>query len=211
VTQYATNGLPLRVVLNYTYNYDGFGARLASGCRGDGTNAIDLVLNVNGDGLTYGPQHDAVRVMNSLPGASNLEITGHANCGRRVNTSYHQDGIQVLGGTNVTWIDFQVGNYDAGRSTCQGAGGSFFYSLESVNTRVVGGKYIACNASLAVYPGVGGGSVSGASFRSGRNDGTDPACNYHSSPPCDFGTTVTRGPNVTCQRWNPTADRWDNQ
>jgi hypothetical protein len=194
--------------MNYTYNYNGFGVRLGSGCVGDNTSAIDLVLNVNGNGLTYGPQHDAVRVMNALPGASNLQITGHANCGRRENTDLHQDGIQVLGGTNVTWINFEVGDYDAGRSTCQGAGGAFFYSLASINTRVEGGKYIACNHSLAVDP-VGAGSVTGASFRSGRNDGSDPACNYHSSNPCLFAPTVTRGPNVTCERWNPTADRWE--
>jgi hypothetical protein len=207
VAQYATNGMPLRVVMDYTHNYDGFGVRLAPGCTGDGTSAIDLVLNVNGDGLTHGPQNDAVRVMNRLPGASDLEITGYANCGRRVNESNHQDGIQVLGGTNITWIDFEVGSYDAGRSTCQGAGGAFFYSLPSTNTRVVGGKYIACNHSLYVF--VGRGHVTGASFRSGRNDGTDPACDYHSSNPCYFRPGVIRGPRVTCQRWNPATRRWE--
>lgn len=147
--------------------------------------------------------------MNELPGASNLQITGYANCGRKVISSIHQDGIQVLGGTNITWMDFQVGNYDAGRSTCQGAGGAFFYSEASTNTRVQGGKYIACNHSLLA--GSGSGHVSGASFRSGRNDGSDPACNYNSSPPCDFqNPNITRGPAVTCQRWNPTTDRWEN-
>ena len=194
--------------MNYTYNYDGFGVRLGEGCRGDGTGALDLILNVRGDGVNYGVQHDAIRVMNSLPGASNLEITGFANCGRRVNTEYHQDAIQVLGGTNLTWIDFEVGNYDAGLSTCQGAGGAFFYSLESVNTRVIGGKYIACNKALNVK--VGSGSVTGASFRSGRNDGTDPVCNYFSGPPCIFVQDVTRGPNVTCERWNSVTRRWES-
>lgn len=209
ITQLATRGLPLRVVMNYTTNYNGFGVRLDAGCVGDGTNAVDLVLNVNGDGLTYGPQEDAIRVMNELPGASNLQITGYANCGRKVISSIHQDGIQVLGGTNITWIDFQVGNYDAGRSTCQGAGGAFFYSMPSNNTRVQGGKFIACNHSLLA--GTGSGSVSGASFRSGRNDGSDPACNYNSAPPCLFeSSAVSRGSGVTCQRWNSTTDRWEN-
>ena len=147
--------LPLRVVMNYTQNYNGFGVRLGAGCVGDGTNAIDLVLNVNGDGLTNGPQEDAIRVMNERPGASNLQINGYANCGRKVISSIHQDGIQVLGGTNITWMDFQVGNYDAGRSTCQGAGGAFFYSETSTNTRVQGGKYIACNHSLLAGSGSG--------------------------------------------------------
>ena len=210
VTELATYGLPLRVVMDYTSNYEGFGVRLAPGCSGDGTSAIDLVLNVNGDGLAHGPQHDAIRVMNRLPGASNLEITGYANCGRNLNRDlYHQDGIQVLGGTNITWIDFEIGDYDAGRSTCQGAGGAFFFSLPSTNTRVVGGKYIACNHSLGVR--AGDGEVTGASFRSGRDDGTDPACDYFSSKPCDFQLGVERGPNVTCQRWNPTSRRWEDQ
>ena len=158
--------------MNYTRNYNGFGVRLDAGCVGDGTNAIDLVLSINGDGRTYGPQEDAIRVMNELPGASNLQISGYANCGRKEITEIHQDGIQVLGGTNITWVDFRVGNYDAGLSTCQGAGGAFFYSMTSTNTRIQGGKFIACNHSLLA--GAGSGSVSGASFRSGRNDGSGP-------------------------------------
>jgi hypothetical protein len=210
VTQYATSGLPLRVVMNYTHNYNGFGVRLGAGCAGDGTSAIDLVLQINGDGLTHGPQEDAIRVMAERPGASNLQITGHANCGRKVVDAIHQDGIQVLGGTNVTWVDFRVGDYDAGRSTCQGAGGAFFYSLASTNTVIQGGKYIACNHSLLA--GNGSGHVSGASFRSGRNDGSDPACNYHSSEPCIFqSASITRGSGVTCQRWHPATRRWIDQ
>ena len=210
VKQLATNGLPLRVVMNYTRNYNGFGIRLDEGCVGDGTNAIDLVLSINGDGRTYGPQEDAIRVMNELPGASNLQISGYANCGRKEITEIHQDGIQVLGGTNITWVDFRVGNYDAGLSTCQGAGGAFFYSMTSTNTRIQGGKFIACNHSLLA--GAGSGSVSGASFRSGRNDGSDPACNYSSSDPCVFETSsITRGSGVTCQRWNASRDRWEDQ
>jgi Ca2+-binding RTX toxin-like protein len=208
VRDLATSGLPLRVVMNYTTNYNGFGVRLGPGCVGDGTSALDLVLNINGNGTTFGPQEDAIRVMNERPGASNLQITGYANCGRREIAAIHQDGIQVLGGTNLTWIDFQVGNYDAGLSTCQGAGGAFFYSLASTNTRVEGGKFIACNHSLLA--GNGSGHVTGASFRSGRVDGTDPVCaGYNSAPPCIFqSSAITRGPGVTCQRWDRTARRW---
>ncbi len=210
VSRYATRGLPLRVVMNYTHNYNGFGVRLGAGCVGDGTNAIDLVLEINGDGLTRGPQEDAIRVMAERPGASNLQITGHANCGRKVIDAIHQDGIQVLGGTNITWVDFRVGDYDAGRSTCQGAGGAFFYSLASTNTVIQGGKYIACNHSLLA--GNGSGRVSGASFRSGRNDGSDPACNYNSSEPCIFQSpSIVKGPGVTCQRWHPPSRRWIDQ
>ena len=210
VAEYATDGMPLRVVMSYTHNYDGFGVRLGAGCAGSPDHDPDLILEVEGDGLTHGPQEDAVRVMNELPGARDLEITGRADCGKRENTAIHQDGIQVLGGSNLTWRDFEIGDYQAGRSTCQGAGGAFFYSLESVNTRVIGGHFIACNHSLLA--GTAGGEVSGASFRSGRNDGSDPACTYFSSNPCLFESPeVSRGPGVVCERWDPDTASWKPQ
>ncbi|MGH3073081.1 MAG: fibronectin type III domain-containing protein [Gaiellaceae bacterium] len=215
VRDYAVNGLPLRVVMLYTTNYrppNGGGAvQLDAGCVGDGTTATDLILDVRGDGRTYGPGEDAVRVTNALPGASNLEIEGRADCGRRVGDA-HADGIQVLGGTNITFRNFEVGNYDAGVATCQGAGGALFYSMTTRNTRVVGGKYIGCNHSL--FAGNPQGSVSGALFRSGRTDGTDPACvGYAASEPC-MGPELNRGvtvSGVTCQYWNRTLDRWDTR
>ena len=152
--------------------------QLHTGCVGDGTAATDLVIDIRGDGRTHGPGGDAVRITNERPGASNLEIEGRADCGQRVNAE-HQDGVQVLGGTNITFRNFHIGNYDAGLSTCQGAGGAFFYSLESTNIRVEGGTYIACNHALNA--GAGSGHVSGAKFRSGRIDGTDPVCTPYAS------------------------------
>jgi hypothetical protein len=213
VREYAVNGLPLRVVMLYTRNYvppSGAGAvQLGTGCVGDGTSATDLVLDIRGDGRTYGPGDDAVRVMNARPGASNLQIEGRANCGQKVGSA-HQDGVQVLGGTNLTFRNFEIGNYDAGLATCQGAGGAFFYSMASTNTRVDGGKYIACNHSL--FAGNASGHVSGAMFRSGRVDGTDPVCaGYAASSPCMgpvYGTGVTVS-GLTCQRWNNSLRRWD--
>ena len=112
--------------------------------------------------------------------------------------------MQVLGGTNITFRNFQIGNYDAGLSTCQGAGGAFFYSMASTNIRVEGGKFIACNHSL--FAGNPAPVTSpGAMFRSGRNDGTDPVCvGYAGSPACTgpvLGSGVTTS-GITCQRWN---------
>ena len=212
VREYATNGLPLRVVMRYTVNYSpprgGGAVQLGHGCVGDGTDATDLVLDVRGNGRTFGPGEDAVRVMNARPGASNLQIEGSADCGGRVGGA-HQDGIQVLGGTNITFRNFEIGDYDRGLSTCQGAGGAFFYSMSSSNTRVVGGKFIACNHSL--FAGNAGGRVSGAKFRSGRTDGSDPVCaGYHASNPC-MGPVFGRGVSVsglTCQAWDRRANRW---
>jgi hypothetical protein len=215
VREYATNGLPLRVVMNYTFNYvppRGAGVvQLGAGCVGDGTNATDLVLHIRGNGRTYGPGDDAIRLMNARPGASNLQIEGRADCGGRVGSA-HQDGVQVLGGTNVTFRNFEIGDYDAGLATCQGAGGAFFYSMSSSNVRVEGGKYIACNHSL--FAGNPGGTVSGAMFRSGRVDGTDPVCTgYAPSDPC-MGPVFGRGVTVTgltCQYWNRAANRWQSR
>jgi chitodextrinase len=213
ISEYAENGLPLRVVMLYTHNYvppTGAGAvQLGEGCAGDGTNATDLILDIRGDGRTYGPGDDAIRIMNSRPGASNLQIEGRADCGGRVGSA-HQDGIQVLGGTNVTFRNFEIGDYDAGLATCQGAGGAFFYSLSSTNTRVEGGKYIACNHAL--FAGTEGGHVANAMFRSGRTDGSDPVCvGYAASDPCmgpEYGRGVTVS-GLTCQAWERTQDRWE--
>ncbi len=212
VRDYATHGLPLRVVMRYTTNYapprGGGVVQLGAGCVGDGTSATDLILYIRGNGRTYGPADDAVRVMNARPGASNLQVEGRADCGGRAGGA-HQDGVQVLGGTNITFRNFEIGDYDAGLSTCQGAGGAFFYSMSSSNTRVVGGKFIACNHSL--FAGNAGGQVSGARFRSGRTDGSDPVCaGYHSSDPC-MGPVFGRGVSVsglTCQSWNRATNRW---
>ena len=106
-----------------------------------------------------------------------IQLTGHADCGPKHDSSAHQDGVQLQGGRDITFVDFTIGDYDGGRSTCQGAGGAFFYSgaggYEPQNIDVVRGKYIACNHALLV--GGGSGDVSDASFRSGRTDGTDPA------------------------------------
>jgi hypothetical protein len=212
VRNYATNGLPLRIVMQYTQMYvpptGGGVVQLGDGCVGDGTNATDIVLDIRGDGRTHGAGDDAIRIMNDRPGASNLQIEGRANCGRRVGSA-HQDGVQVLGGTNITFRNFEIGNYDAGLSTCQGAGGAFFYSGTSSNIRVEGGRYIACNHSL--FAGFPSGHVAGAAFRAGRTDGTDPVCvGYAGSDPCmgpEYGRGVTVS-GLTCQYWNRNTRSW---
>ena len=99
------------------------------------------------------------------------------------------------------------------RSTCQGAGGAFFYSNAGgylpENINVVRGKYIACNHSLLA--GHGSGDVTNASFRSGRTDGTDPICNgYAASEPCMEGAAVTTT-RLTCQLWNRDGDWWEDR
>ena len=205
--------LPLRVVLDYTpgRTYNGNGAvDLVTGCTGDGNaQTIDLIIDVRGDGRTYGPGQDAVKVRGT---ASGIQLTGRADCGPRAGAA-HQDGVQLQGGRDITFVDLLIGDYDNGRSTCQGAGGVFFYSsaggYQPSNVDVVRGKYIGCNHALLA--GTGTGEVTNAMFRSGRTDGTDPVCTgYAASEPCMDQSAVTMS-GLTCQQWNRTTDQWQNQ
>lgn len=206
--------LPLKVVITFTPGRR-FGANgavdLHTGCAGDGnSNTVDLILDVRGNGRTYGPGVDAVKVRQRAGYLRGIQITGRVNCGPRYSRAVHQDGVQLQGGRNITFVDFRVGNYRRGRSTCQGAGGAFFYSgaqgFRPRNIRVVRGRYIACNHSL--FAGLGTGSVRNARFRSGRTDGTDPKCRgFAGAPPCDIRANVSIS-NLVCQRWSWSRNRW---
>ena len=202
--------LPLKVIVRFTVGrrFGGNGAiDLYTGCAGDGNgNTIDLIVDVRGNGRTYGPGVDAVKVRRGAGYNRGIQLTGSAQCGPRYTASEHQDGVQVQGGRNITFVDFRIGFYNRGRSTCQGAGGAFFYSGSGRNIDIVRGRYIACNHSLLVSRGTG--SVRNARFRSGRTDGTDPKCRgFHGSRPCDVraGVSISR---LICQRWNARRDRW---
>ncbi len=205
--------LPLKVVLNFSRGRR-FGQNavdLTTGCAGDGNpSTIDLILLVRGNGRTYGPGVDAVKVRHRAGYNRGIQITGRADCGPRYSPAMHQDGVQLQGGRNITFVNFRVGRYNRGRSTCQGAGGAFFYSGANGNRPrnidVVRGRFIACNRSLLA--GLGSGSVRGARFRSGRTDGSDPRCSgFAGAPPCDVRANVSIR-NLTCQRWNPRRNRW---
>ena len=208
--------LPLKVDLDFTPGRP-FGENgaidLYTGCAGDGDpTTIDLIVDVEGDGVTYGPGVDAFKVRQGAGYSAGIQLTGHVDCGPRYAPDVHQDGVQLQGGRNIAFVDFSVGDYGSGRSTCQGAGGAFFYSGASgfvpTNIDVVRGSYIACNHSL--FRGLGSGDVHDADFRSGRTDGSDPLCSaFAGSPACDGdapGVTMT---SVTCQRWNSSTDHWE--
>ena len=204
-------------MLNYTPGRAFFGngaVDLTTGCAGDAdAQTIDLIVDIRGDGRTHGPGVDAFKVRLQAGYSGGIQLTGHADCGPKSDPEVHQDGVQLQGGRDITFVDFTIGDYDNGRSTCQGAGGAFFYSAaggtEPQNIDVVRGKYIACNHSL--FAGTGSGEVSDASFRSGRTDGTDQLCNgYSASNACLDESAVTMA-RVTCQRWNRDTDTWDAQ
>lgn len=210
LSSYAPGGLPLRVEIAISPGVvidpaNGAGVvQLGQGCVGPGQDGtLDLEIIVPGDGLTFGAGHDAVRFMNASPGVSNMDIRIKADCGPRVGGN-HQDGLQILGGTNVTIWDSEIGgDYDAGKATCQGAGGALFYSLPSNDVDVEGGKFIGCNHALNAHPGTGtDANVRNASFRSGYAPGYAPCQDYFTSNPCaprDGWGGQTE--NLTCDRY----------
>ena len=54
-------------------------------------------------------------------------VTGNAECGARSsNPSIHQDIVQALSGSNITFVDFTSGDPFTGRWTCWGAGGGWY-------------------------------------------------------------------------------------
>jgi hypothetical protein len=205
--------LPLKVTVDYSpgYRYGGNGAvDLTSGCAGDSNaQTIDLILDVRGDGRTYGAGIDAVKVRWQAGYSQGIQLTGTVQCGPRYSGSVHSDGVQLQGGRNITFVDFNVGNYDNGTSTCQGAGGAFFYSgaggYTPQNIHVVRGKYIACNHSLNANQAESG-SATNALFRSGRTDGSDPVCTGYAASDACMGHENLQYSGLTCQNWR--NGRW---
>jgi hypothetical protein len=201
--------MPLKVIVDYTpgRRYGGNGAiDLVDNCAGDGDpNSIDLIVDVRGDGATFGPGVDGMKVRTEAGYNGSIQLTGTVQCGPKHSPSDHADGVQLQGGRNITFVDFNVGFYDQGLSTCQGAGGAFFYSsaggYRPQNISVVRGRMIACNHSLNATQ-ANSGTVTGGMFRSGRTDGSDPVCTgYAASDPCEAIANVGgMGTNV-CQRW----------
>lgn len=205
--------LPIVVTLDYTQtNVTDFGARLGAGCVGDGDpSTVDLELHINGNGV-QGPYDDAIRVMNASPGASNIVIAGEADCGR-ARQGAHQDGIQAIGGTNITFLDFKVGMCgQVNQPSCQGAGGALFYSgsnIAPVNMNVVGGQYRACNHGLIDGYGQAAlptGSITGARIENGY-DASTSVCQdsagrrFFVSATCDIRNPQVTESNIVCSKW----------
>jgi hypothetical protein len=95
------------------------------GCYGDGNPAtVDLILDVRGNGAELGTSYDVVRIGQN---AHDLVVTGNAECGaRNSDPSIHQDIVQALSGSRITFVDFTSGDPFTGRWTCWGAGGGWY-------------------------------------------------------------------------------------
>jgi hypothetical protein len=207
--------LPIKLVWSFTGNPD-FGDQghvdLVSGCRGDGnSDTVDLIVQSNADGVRLGAAGGAGKFRTAGP--VDIQITGNFDCGPLGSSAAHQDGWQFHPDHAPARLDIvngTSGNWEAGTSTCIGAGGAIFWS-NNYDVDVYGGRYVSCNHGLfAAGQSRTGNVVIGAGFRTGRNDGTDPKCvGVNASNPCE-ATSALRLESVTCQRWDRATRSWRN-
>jgi hypothetical protein len=197
--------LPIKVVILATAPWSDAGAvTINSGCTGSAGTDINLIVDIRGSGPNSpgGPGHDSFKTRQN---PQNIRVTGSFQCGQRASGA-HQDALQIQGGTNIAFVNVTGGgDYDAGTSTCQGAGGGPFYSTNTItNVDIIGGKWIACNHALnGGQPGTNN-DVIGAKFRTGRT--SDPNCQgFAASPPC-INTSPLRLSDITCEQW--LNNRW---
>jgi hypothetical protein len=163
--------LPLKVTATFTTFIETSGPviDLRESCTGDGTDAVDLILDIQGDGRTRGGTGDALSVKLT---ARDLDITGNVDCGPREAGS-HQDGIQAMGGRDITFVDLEVGDWDAERSTCTGATGGLDISsgglaeTRPVDYRCIRCRVIACRRGFSTDGSIGV-RVTDSAFRSGN-------------------------------------------
>ncbi|MGH3037171.1 MAG: SRPBCC family protein, partial [Gaiellaceae bacterium] len=139
-------------------------------CAGDGDpETIDLVLEIQGDGIDVGPRTDAVRVK---LGAHDIEIEGYADCAAAPD-GVRQNGIHVMLGYRITFVGFRIGDPDAGEWTCDGASGALAIEERSEDDPepedvvCVGCEMVSSNRGLYI----------GDSIRSGSRNSTFVAPN----------------------------------
>lgn len=202
---------PVRVVINNTIVYGTGGGGMAeflTGCTGDGNDdTIDFIIEMNGlNGYVggIGGQADSLKFKTTGAGPTNIQLTGNFDCGPP-GPGAHPDAIQHQTTTNRNlWIvNGKSGDYAAGLSSCQGAGGGPFWTSGSGYT-YLGGEYILCNHALNANQAAGTNAVINVKFRAGRAEGWDgsptgdPVNRQGGDPNC------YRSPD-DCRYW-PTGD-----
>jgi len=220
--------LPLKVtvIANGPWAKQNAGAIILSdGCTGDSnSDTIDLILDDEMKGAVldkWGNGQDAVKY-NGTTGPNNVQWTGEFQCGH-VSPGAHQDALQMQAGQGNALVNGKTGNWNNGTSTCLGAGGATFYSSANKHfpgppTSIYGGQFVTCNHGLyggkdinhgGGYPVQNTGTVNGASFRTGRKDGTDTNCGSGGGGgmPCAAGNTLTTT-SLTCQVWDRATRQW---
>jgi hypothetical protein len=213
-----TGGWPVYIRIQFTpghvsnvngFNYD-------PGCQGDGdASTIDLVLEVDGDGVTYGVGVDAMKSRQSASATNGLQVTGYASCGPKVGAA-HADGLQLQGGTRLDLYDMVLGAtpdaFEAGYPHCQGAGGSYFMSgaggFTPSNMKLIKSRVIGCNHAINGTQGMQGtsqitdvisrGFTSTGQWPSGACPGITAAVGACTGGPPFSGVTVT---NLVCDNY----------
>jgi hypothetical protein len=186
------------------------GIDLRSGCTGAPGNEINLIVEQEMVGA--GRISDPLKTR-MVPGPQNIRMTGILNASGPdaiPGAGDHQDCIQIQsGGEGNYFVNVSgCGDYAAGISNTQGAGGAFFWSLNNPKAHILGGEYISCHVGLYVDPrelgtGIRSSTVVGAKFRSGNL--TAPWCakgSFNSGLPCGGSVSqLAQFSSVTCQRW----------
>lgn len=192
--------LPLKVTARFTTYVETVAGivDLTSGCTGDGTDEIDLILDIQGDGRTVGGTGDALTVKIE---ATDIDITGSIDCGPR-GLGAHQDGIQALGASDIAFVDLEVGDWEERRSTCTGASAGIDISLGGAadlvpaDYRCIRCRVVACRRAINVGESVNT-QVTDGRFRSGNPQerreelatGEIGLCNFGVST-CNVDTTA---------------------
>ena len=192
--------LPLKVTARFTTYVETVAGivDLTSGCTGDGTDEIDLILDIQGDGRTVGGTGDALTVKIE---ATDIDITGSIDCGPR-GLGAHQDGIQALGASDIAFVDLEVGDWEERRSTCTGASAGIDISLGGAadltpaDYKCIRCRVVACRRAINVGESVNT-QVTDGRFRSGNPQerreelatGEIGLCNFGVST-CNVDTTA---------------------
>jgi hypothetical protein len=185
--------LPLKVTARFTRPVETVAGivDLTSGCTGDGSDAIDLILDIQGDGRTVGGTGDALAVKVE---ATDIDITGSIDCGPR-GPGAHQDGIQALGANDIAFVDLEVGDWDEQRATCTGASAGIDISLGGAaglvptDYQCIRCTVVACRRAINVGESVNT-RVTNGRFRSGNPAERDEELANGEVGLCDFGVST---------------------
>ncbi len=160
---------PVHVREEYTggYNPNEVGVKMTTGCVGQGTGAIDLIIDqpipTGGAGLG----DDAFKIDRSAgcpavqasvdpnrngTGCPGVNVAGRVNCGTVQTTNgsrNHQDGVQILGGENIGFYDVRIGDWANELFTCEGDGAGFYINAATPTVNFGG----TCNTTTGQFCG----------------------------------------------------------
>jgi hypothetical protein len=151
-----STGVPISAGTLYT---GGCAVGLRTSATGDTSNPdnIHLILDLDGDGRTYGNQQDSLKIA----GCNNINVTGVIRNGPR-GPGAHQDGVQTQGGSGVGFFGLDIGNWPisnpsgSSMTTQQADGGALFLSTGGGGTSFVDNFRVVKCRIIAGQRGFGG-------------------------------------------------------